>query len=178
MGKSSKRYFILTKMLLPELVTSSILTTNACPKMNPEAPVEIPGFVFNRKTTRSLPSITFDELDIVGDMKRGKYYCTMCKKFFEFFLQRDTITCPLMAQKCMATPRNIEHSKYSLMDLMVVYEHTPDIYRRFIATLSDRENALPFLTNILQEEWGFTIEDEPPWVRTETIGVGGLNSPF
>ena len=48
------------------------------------------------------------ELDISGDSPYGKYYCPMCGKFFEFSHQRDTITCPIMAQKCMATPKNIE----------------------------------------------------------------------
>jgi len=115
--------------------------------------------------------IDFDTIDIVGDMESGKYYCPMCKKFFEFSLQRDTITCPLMAQKCMATPRHIDQAKYSLMDLMTVYEHTPDIYRRFITLLSNREQAKSFLRNLLEQQWKFELESEPMTAIEKRLGI-------
>jgi DNA-directed RNA polymerase subunit RPC12/RpoP len=105
--------------------------------------------------------IDFDELAIVGDAPTGKYFCAMCRKFFEFSLQRKTITCPIMPQKCMATPLPLETSKYSLMDLMTVYNYTPDLYRRLITPLPNREEGIPYLKKLLQEEWLFTLEDEP-----------------
>ena len=105
--------------------------------------------------------IDFDELDIVGDAPTGKYFCAMCRKFFEFSLQRKSITCPLMPQKCMATPMPLEKSRYSLTDLMRVYDYTPDFYRRFITPLPNREQGIPRLKELLQEEWLFTLEEEP-----------------
>ena len=105
--------------------------------------------------------IDFDELAIVGDAPTGKYFCAMCRKFFEFSIQRKTITCPIMPQKCMAKPMPLEKSKYSLMDLMTVYEYTPDLYRRFIEALPNRKQGISRLKEILKEDWLFDLEEEP-----------------
>lgn len=115
--------------------------------------------------------IDFDEMDILGDMESGKYYCPMCKKFFEFSIQRETITCPLMAQKCMATPRNIDQAKYSLMDLMIVYQHTPDIYKRFIEPLPNHEKGRDQLRILLKDQWQFELEEEPLSAIEERLGL-------
>jgi hypothetical protein len=116
-------------------------------------------------------AIDFDALEIIGEMDTGKYFCAMCRKFFEFSVQRKTITCPLMPQKCMATPMPLEKSTFSLTDLMVVYDHTPDIYRRFIAELPDRETALPYLDTLLEEEWLFALEDAPLQAIRQRLGL-------
>jgi hypothetical protein len=124
-----------------------------------------------RKELEFEQEITFDSMEIIGDMPMGKYYCPMCRKFFEFSIQRDTITCPLMPQKCMATPRTLDKARYSLMDLLVVYDHTPDIYKRLLSVFPDRERAVPHLKELLQEEWEFELEDEPLEGIRERLGL-------
>lgn len=99
--------------------------------------------------------IGFDSVDILGDMPMGKYYCPMCSKFFEFSIQRDTITCPFMPQKCMATPTNIEKMKYKIEDFIYMYEVTPDIYKRMITG-----GDLEYLREILMDEWNIEAEGE------------------
>jgi hypothetical protein len=115
--------------------------------------------------------IIFDDMEILGDMPMGKYYCGMCRKFFEFSIQRKTITCPLMPQKCMATPLPLDKVSYSLMDLMVVYAHTPDIYRRLLSVFPDRRRGASYLEELLQEEWHFEIEDEPLQAIRARLGL-------
>lgn len=104
--------------------------------------------------------IKFDTVDILGNMPMGKYYCPMCQKFFEFSIQRDTITCPFMPQKCMATPTNIEKMNYDIDDLIYMYDVTPDIYKRMIREFEGREKLLTILKEILEEEWYLEVEDE------------------
>ncbi|HED24279.1 MAG TPA: hypothetical protein ENN91_04055 [Firmicutes bacterium] len=103
--------------------------------------------------------IELDSLDILGDMETGKYFCPMCSKFFEFSTRKDSITCPLMAQKCMAVPTAIDKIKYDLGHLVRVYHYTPDIYRRFITVLSPQPGAVDYLRKILTDEWRFAVED-------------------
>ena len=110
------------------------------------------------------------EMDISGDSPYGKYYCPMCQKFFEFSHQRDTVTCPIMAQKCMATPQNIETIKYKLEYLAEVYEYTPDFYRRFIQELQV-ENGADILKEILIEDWQFEIEEDAFHRVARQLGV-------
>lgn len=110
------------------------------------------------------------EMDISGDSPYGKYYCPMCRKFFEFSHQRDTVTCPIMAQKCMATPQNIETIKYKLEYLAEVYEYTPDFYRRFIQELQV-ENGADILKEILIEDWQFEIEEDAFHHVARQLGV-------
>ncbi len=102
-------------------------------------------------------TIHFDEIDIIGENQTGKYYCSMCRKFFEFSSQRETITCPLMPQKCVAVPHSLDKMKYSLRDLISVYNHTPDIYRRFLSQLPLKEGWLEYLAGLLKEEWHFDV---------------------
>ncbi len=101
--------------------------------------------------------IFFDEIDIIGNKETGKYYCSMCSKFFEFSSQRDSITCPLMPQKCVAVPHSLEKMKYSLKDLLYVYEHTPGIYRIFISAFPLREGWREYLGKLLSDEWKFDV---------------------
>jgi hypothetical protein len=105
--------------------------------------------------------LRLDEMELMGDKPSGRYYCPMCRKFFEFSTQKESITCPLMAQKCMATPTTIVKSKYTLADLARVYEITPDFYQRLIAALPARADARAYLETILHDDWHFTIEPEP-----------------
>ena len=106
-------------------------------------------------------AIHVDDIDLLGDKPSGRYFCPMCRKFFEFSSQKDFVTCPLMSQKCMAKPSDIAQSKYTLADLAHVYEVTPDFTRRFVTVLPAREDARALLETLLREEWGFSIEPEP-----------------
>lgn len=101
--------------------------------------------------------IYFDELDIIGDKQTGKYYCSMCSKFFEFSSQRESVTCPLMPQKCVAVPHSLGKMKYSLRDLLNVYEHTPDIYRKLVSAFPLRDGWKEYLGKLLREEWKFEV---------------------
>ncbi|MGM0510563.1 MAG: hypothetical protein ACQESD_05495 [Thermoplasmatota archaeon] len=116
-------------------------------------------------------SIVLDDTSILGDMPMGKYYCPMCQKFFEFSIQRDTITCPLMAQKCMATPTSIEKMKYGLDDLIHVYDVTPSIYKDMIEAVYDGEGGMEYLEEVLKEEWDFDIEEEKLRKVGELLGI-------
>ncbi len=115
--------------------------------------------------------IEFDEVSILGDSPMGKYYCPMCQKFFEFSIQRDSITCPLMAQKCMATPRDVKKMEYGIDDLIHVYNVTPDIYKRFISAIDPSEEDMDILEEILVEEWDFDVDDESLSKVGELLGV-------
>lgn len=105
-------------------------------------------------------SISLDSLDILGDMDTGRYYCPMCSKFFEFSTQKDSITCPLMAQKCMAVPTDINKIKYNLDHLIRVYDCTPDLYKRFALALDIQPGAKEELRRILVDEWHFEVNDQ------------------
>lgn len=115
--------------------------------------------------------IELDSLDIVGDMDTGKYFCPMCSKFFEFSTQKDSITCPLMAQKCMAVPTAIDKIKYDLEHLIRVYRYTPDIYRRLIEVMGTRPGSAEHLRNILTEEWHFAVDDKSLKELCATLGL-------
>lgn len=115
-------------------------------------------------------NIKLDSLDIIGDMPSGKYYCPMCRKFFQFSVQRDHITCPLMAQKCMATPTDIAKIKYDLDSMVRQYEITPDIYKRFMQAL-DTAGGRELLENSLADEWGFTIDKEKTGRLASRLGL-------
>jgi hypothetical protein len=112
-----------------------------------------------------------DEMDLMGDKPSGRYYCPMCHKFFEFSTQKDSITCPLMAQKCMATPTAIANIKYTLGDLARVYEVTPDFYRRLIRALPPRADARAYLERVLRNDWHFTIEPDLVNHIAEQLGI-------
>ncbi len=135
-------------------------------------------FVVLRKTLKVMKDrlgfekeIELDDTSILGDMDMGKYYCPMCHKFFEFSIQRDTITCPLMAQKCMATPTNIEKMNYRLEDLIHVYEVTPSIYQKMIGEFYDGGDGLDLLENILEDEWDFEVKREDLERVGELLGL-------
>jgi hypothetical protein len=104
--------------------------------------------------------IRLDSMVLMGEKPSGRYFCPMCRKFFEFSTQRASVTCPLMAQKCMATPTAIAETKFSLADLAHVYEVTPDFSARLIAVLPPRDDARRYLEAVLRDDWGFAIERE------------------
>jgi hypothetical protein len=97
----------------------------------------------------------FDSMEIIGERNLGKYYCGMCKKFFEFGIERDKVTCPLMAQKCMFDPVNINKIKYQIADYIKVLRITPDLYSRFISLVPERINGPAILKEILANDWKF-----------------------
>ncbi len=115
--------------------------------------------------------IKFDAVDILGDKPMGKYYCPMCQKFFEFSIQRETITCPFMPQKCMATPTDIEKMNYDIDDIIYMYEVTPDIYKRMISKFEEGEKLLPTLKEILEDEWKLQVPDEKLKEVGELLGI-------
>jgi hypothetical protein len=104
--------------------------------------------------------LQLDEMDLMGERPSGRYFCPMCGKFFEFSTQRDSVTCPLMAQKCMATPTAIADIKYTLGDLAHVYEVTPDFHKRLIGALPPAHDARSYLEAVLSDDWHFAIEPE------------------
>ncbi|MFU8795582.1 MAG: hypothetical protein ACNA7Z_09435, partial [Dethiobacteria bacterium] len=118
-------------------------------------------------------SISLDSLEILGDMDTGRYYCPMCSKFFEFSTQKDSITCPLMAQKCMAVPTDINKIKYNLDQLIRVYDCTPDLYKRFALALEGQPGAKEELRRILVEEWLFEVNDEGLTKLGALLGIRG-----
>ena len=99
--------------------------------------------------------IKFDAMEIIGERPMGKYYCGMCKKFFEFGIERDKVTCPLIAQKCMFDPVHINKIKYHIADLIKVFQITPDLYSRFLSLVPDRKKGPAILKNILAADWKF-----------------------
>jgi len=115
--------------------------------------------------------IELDSTSILGDQPMGKYYCPMCQKFFEFSIQRDDITCPLMAQKCMATPTDIEKMSYDIDDLIKVYQVTPKIHKRFISQIDGKEDGASVLKEILVEDWDFEVDDESLEELGELLGI-------
>jgi len=116
-------------------------------------------------------TIKLDSLDILGDMDTGKYFCPMCSKFFEFSTQKDSITCPLMAQKCMAVPTNINNIKYKLDHLVRVYDYTPDIYKKMSEALDAQPGAKDYLRKILTEEWLFEVDEQALDQVSKLLGV-------
>jgi hypothetical protein len=99
--------------------------------------------------------IKFDSMEIIGERNMGKYYCGMCRKFFEFGIERDKVTCPLMAQKCMFDPVNINKIKYHIADFIKILKITPDLYSRFISLVPERKNGPAILREILANDWKF-----------------------
>jgi hypothetical protein len=96
-----------------------------------------------------------DFIDILGEREVGKYFCAKCGMFFEFGIRRETVTCPLMAQKCMFDPQHIEKVDYSSDKLVKQFEITPDIYKRFIESIDNRTDFSDHLNKILIE-WRIT----------------------
>ncbi len=115
--------------------------------------------------------IRLDSMVLMGERPSGRYFCPMCRKFFEFSTQRATITCPLMAQKCMATPAAIADAKFSLADLTHVYEVTPDFSARLIGALPQSAGARSFLEGILRDDWGFDPGPEEVAQIAQLMGV-------
>ncbi|MFP4507506.1 MAG: hypothetical protein ACLFN7_05035, partial [Candidatus Acetothermia bacterium] len=111
--------------------------------------------------------IQLDETSILGEADMGKYHCPMCQKFFEFNVQKETVTCPFMAQKCMATPTNIEKMNYDIDSLIKIYKVTPDIYRRMIREIYDGKGGFETLGDTLQKDWDFEFKE----AQLERVGV-------
>jgi len=110
-------------------------------------------------------------MDLMGERPSGRYFCPMCRKFFEFSTQRETITCPLMSQKCMATPAAIAKSKYTMADMIHVYAVAPDFYRRIIEALPAAPDAREHLAGLLHEEWNLVAQPEELARLAELLGV-------
>jgi DNA-directed RNA polymerase subunit RPC12/RpoP len=92
--------------------------------------------------------LNLDFIDILGEREVGKYFCSKCGMFFEFGIKRDIVTCPLMAQKCMFDPQHIDKVNYTLDKLIKQFEITPDIYKRFIQSIENKNVFLHKLDEI------------------------------
>ena len=101
-----------------------------------------------------------DFIDILGEREVGKYFCAKCGMFFEFGIKRDSVTCPLMSQKCMFDPQHIEKIEYSPEKLIKQFRITPDIYKRFIESVDNKSDFSEKLNEILKE-----------WKVTDTEGT-------
>jgi hypothetical protein len=99
--------------------------------------------------------MNLDFIDILGEREVGKYFCAKCGMFFEFGIRRDIVTCPLMAQKCMFDPQHIDKVDYSSEKLVKQLEITPDIYKRFIHSIENKNGFSHKLDEILLE-WKIT----------------------
>ena len=99
--------------------------------------------------------LNLDFIDILGEREVGKYYCAKCGMFFEFGIRRETVTCPLMAQKCMFDPQHIDKVDYTSDKLIKQFEITPDIYKRFIQSIENKNGFSPKLDEILLD-WKIT----------------------
>ncbi len=115
--------------------------------------------------------IRLDAMTLMGERPSGRYFCPMCRKFFEFSTQRETVTCPLMAQKCMATPAAISGAKYSADDMVHVYAVTPDFHARLAAALPARDDARDFLAQVLSEDWGLEPDEGQLAAIAASLGV-------
>lgn len=93
--------------------------------------------------------LNLDFIDILGEREVGKYFCSKCGMFFEFGIKRDVVTCPLMAQKCMFDPQNIDKVDYTSDKLIKQFEITPDIYKRFIQSIENKNGFSHKLDEIL-----------------------------
>jgi DNA-directed RNA polymerase subunit RPC12/RpoP len=99
--------------------------------------------------------LMIDFIDILGEREVGKYFCAKCGMFFEFGIKRENVTCPLMAQKCMFDPQHIEKVEYTADRLIKQFEITPDIYKRFIKSIKDKNDFSDQLNAILKD-WKVT----------------------
>jgi hypothetical protein len=99
--------------------------------------------------------LRIDFIDILGEREVGKYFCAKCGMFFEFGIRRETVTCPLMAQKCMFDPQHIEKVEYTADRLIKQFEITPDIYKRFIKSIKNKNDFSDQLNAILKD-WKVT----------------------
>ena len=95
--------------------------------------------------------LLLDFIDILGEREVGKYFCAKCGMFFEFGIRRETVTCPLMAQKCMFDPQHIEKVDFTSDKLVKQFEITPDIYKRFIEAVQPETDFSDQLNDILKE---------------------------
>jgi hypothetical protein len=99
--------------------------------------------------------LMLDFIDILGEREVGKYFCAKCGMFFEFGIKRENVTCPLMAQKCMFDPQHIEKVEYTADRLIKQFEITPDIYKRFIKSIKNKNDFSDQLNAILKD-WKVT----------------------
>lgn len=91
--------------------------------------------------------------------------------FFEFGMKRDKITCPLMAQKCMFTPKNIEDSNYTIEELKKIYRINPDVFKRFLSVIKkDPKEVKTQLKNLLIDDWHLEPGENDLNILLELLG--------
>jgi DNA-directed RNA polymerase subunit RPC12/RpoP len=103
--------------------------------------------------------LNIDFIDILGEREVGKYFCAKCGMFFEFGIRRETVTCPLMAQKCMFDPQHIDKVNYTSDKLVKQFSITPDIYKRFIVSINNKYDFSAKLNGLLKD-WKITDNQE------------------
>jgi hypothetical protein len=115
--------------------------------------------------------IRLGAMALMGERPSGRYFCPMCRKFFEFSTQRKTVTCPLMAQKCMAQPAAIANATFGADDFVHVYSVTPDFHARLAAALPARADARDFLAAVLRDDWGLEPDGDQLAAIAASLGV-------
>lgn len=115
--------------------------------------------------------LALDEMDIIGDRPMGKYFCGMCRKFFEYGIARQKVTCPLMAQKCMFDPVSIDDIQYSEEGLLKMYRISPDLYRRFIEILPDKQKGREVFRRLLSTDWQLDPDEDTMERFEELLGL-------
>ncbi len=107
------------------------------------------GVNYLRNVTGFLPEVDIKFVSLILE-EMGCYYCAKCRMFFEFGMKRDKVTCPLMAQKCMFKPQNIDIKTGTMEDIIKIYKITPHLYEKFIGKLpqSHCKESLPEALNL------------------------------
>ncbi|MGC8579967.1 MAG: hypothetical protein ACP5MB_07920 [bacterium] len=108
-----------------------------------------------KKVLKIEHELNLDFIDIFGEQEVGKYYCAKCGMFFEFGIKRNTVTCPLMSQKCMFDPQHIDKVVYNPDKFIKQFEITPDIYKRFMHCV-DKKDISQDVINGIAKEWKIT----------------------
>jgi thioredoxin 1 len=117
--------------------------------------------------------LKIDFIDILGEREVGKYFCGKCGMFFEFGLKRESVTCPLMSQKCMFDPQSIEKINFTADKLLKQFQITPGIYNRFIAATGERKDVKELSYKLLNE-WKITERQDE--IVDELISFQGLKN--
>ena len=117
------------------------------------------GFGYLKEKLKTKHELSVEFIDILGEREGGKYFCAKCGMFFEFGLRRESVTCPLMSQKCMFDPQHIDKISYTSDKMLKQFKITPDIYKRFITGIGSKTVSQGSLGKIL-DEWKITDNQE------------------
>jgi DNA-directed RNA polymerase subunit RPC12/RpoP len=109
------------------------------------------GLAYLSETLKIRHEMKIDFIDILGEREVGKYFCAKCGMFFEFGLKRESVTCPLMSQKCMFDPQSIEKINFTADKFLKQFQITPDIYNRFLKAAGSKRDIKEYSYELLNE---------------------------